>query len=466
MAKTKFIAICTILVVLCMCVEEKEETPITTTPTLTTTVAPTTAPSPPHLEVDVEVIPEKPKFGDEVTIIIELKGGTSGGCQINVSIGKSLITRDIGYIGESRTLKFEGIIDTEDDIEIRIYDMGPTEVKTIFTKNIPVAPPPWQEEGNYIRDFEWGYKGYTWTWELIIPKSTYNYYHQMERPPLNEIGKYIIEDESGIIEYVAEKLEGAMNEKGFDKDEKVGFLIAFVQSLPYYPDDVSTGHDEWPKFPIETLADGGGDCEDTSILVAAVLNEWNYGVVLLGLPDHMAIGIWCGNCYGSYITYKERNYFYLETTGEGWGIGDIPPEYKDASVTIYDIGFSLPGGSKEEAEERTGNTGGNLMVMDIINTNTIFYIWIKNATGYDLGSGDVSITIKNSSGNIVIKDSAVGDGNIGEKGIGNFLGGGISNSKEGQITATNSSYTIVPGETYTIIITARGITTTEKYTAH
>jgi len=202
----------------------------------------------------------------------------------------------------------------------------------------PETTPPWYEEGYYSKKFEWEYMGRIWTYEMEISKSDYNRYQQMERYPYSEITKYITEDKSGVVERVAQTLREAADKKQYGEGERIYFAIAFVQGLPYYPDNVtSLLHNEWPKFPIETLVDGGGDCEDTSILVAALLDEWNYEVVLLELPGHMAVGVWCKNCYGSYVTSEGRDYFYLETTGEGWEIGDMPPEYKDAEVKIHDI---------------------------------------------------------------------------------------------------------------------------------
>jgi len=36
-------------------------------------------------------------------------------------------------------------------------------------------------------------------------------------------------------------------------------------------------------------------------------------------------------------TYNGGKYYYLETTGSGWGIGELPREYSDATAYIYDI---------------------------------------------------------------------------------------------------------------------------------
>ena len=52
---------------------------------------------------------------------------------------------------------------------------------------------------------------------------------------------------------------------------------------------------EYPRYPIETLVDNEGDCEDTAILTASLLNLMGYDAVLLDVPEHMAVGISGGN---------------------------------------------------------------------------------------------------------------------------------------------------------------------------
>ncbi|MDI6896819.1 transglutaminase-like domain-containing protein [Methanocella conradii] len=126
---------------------------------------------------------------------------------------------------------------------------------------------------------------------------------------------------------------GAKN--GYSEYDNVMNVVCFVQSLPYTSDQVTIGYDEYPRYPIETLVDNGGDCEDTAILTAAMLNEMGFGVVLIYLPGHMAVGVKCSNDYpGTYYEYNGARYYYLETTGENWKIGQIPDEYKNSQAQI------------------------------------------------------------------------------------------------------------------------------------
>ena len=119
---------------------------------------------------------------------------------------------------------------------------------------------------------------------------------------------------------------------------RVSFVLAFIQSLPYTSDSVTSGHDEYPRFPLETLVDNGGDCEDTAILFATLTLIMGYGTVYINPPEHYAVGILGEEGLpGYYFTYKDKRYYYCETTGDGWAIGDIPSEYQDVKATIYEI---------------------------------------------------------------------------------------------------------------------------------
>ena len=53
----------------------------------------------------------------------------------------------------------------------------------------------------------------------------------------------------------------------------LNYLLAFTQYIEYQSDQEYLGYSEYWKFPIETLYDNGGDCEDTVILYVAIAHE-------------------------------------------------------------------------------------------------------------------------------------------------------------------------------------------------
>ena len=195
----------------------------------------------------------------------------------------------------------------------------------------------------YVKQhYEWEYGYSEWSWDLTIPLVLYLDYHSRHRPSdFKDYVKLALDPGDDIyITNIVEALESAAENKGFSKYETVEYVISFVQSLPYTVDSVDTRWDEYPRYPIETLFDRGGDCEDTSILVAALLDEMGYDVCLLILEneEHCAIGIAGGEgIYGSYYRVDDTKYFYVETTGEGWEIGELPSSINDDTALVYSL---------------------------------------------------------------------------------------------------------------------------------
>lgn len=221
---------------------------------------------------------------------------------------------------------------------------APTQMPTYYATPAPAFYPtpvptqaPVQAADSYTRSYAWTFNDYEYTWDLTISADTYNFYKNRPHNQHSNYAMYAMSDyDRTYLQGLVDKLKEASVRDGFTDYESVMMVIAFVQSLPYTRDDVSTGYDEYPRYPIETLVDNGGDCEDTAILTAALLYEMGYGVVLISPPGHMAVGVKGGEgIYGTYWNYEGSKYYYVETTGDGWDIGEIPPEYKDQSATIY-----------------------------------------------------------------------------------------------------------------------------------
>jgi hypothetical protein len=188
------------------------------------------------------------------------------------------------------------------------------------------------------REYTWEYQG-EWRWEVELPQFLYEYYQTLPRPPTKNYSVYITHPlDDPYIDLLVEKIRNAAQQKRFSEYEIVEFATAFVQSLPYTVDFVTTPYDEYPRYPVETLTDNGGDCEDTSILLASIIDKLGYGVVLINLPDHCAVGVeGSGDFYGTCWEYEGVKYYYIETTGEGWGIGELPDEYKGSAASIYPL---------------------------------------------------------------------------------------------------------------------------------
>ena len=152
--------------------------------------------------------------------------------------------------------------------------------------------------------------------------------------------------------------------EGYGAEETVNFTASFVQNLRYRLDD-----EEYPNYPVETLVDKAGDCEDTAILAAALLDAMGYDTVLIrftsaveGEAGHMAVGVAVtGVSGGCSYRYDGRTYYYLETTSTSWEWGrcprmSLPSSTAPATASTNWFRFR-PSGSAASLEYRVGAGG-------------------------------------------------------------------------------------------------------------
>ncbi len=183
--------------------------------------------------------------------------------------------------------------------------------------------------------FEWNYGGKLWTWDYSFPSDWYDYYKNKKRIPQG--AGYVTSDDK-YIKQIADMLKTKADENGYTKSE---FAASFIQSLGYVSDSV-IGYDDYPKYPLETLAEQNGDCEDTSYLSAAIISAMGLDsklVLLVGSPGHMAIAVAFSDSPAGYFyrLNNGRDYYYIETTGNNWEIGQMPDEYHYFTATLVDV---------------------------------------------------------------------------------------------------------------------------------
>jgi len=158
------------------------------------------------------------------------------------------------------------------------------------TVSINVRPIP---DDYILRRFEWERDEEPRVWELLIPYQLYQDYKGTLRVPYVDnylYGDYVIDskDDPTIEDYAV----ALWNRVGQDDDEFIHEALAFVQgAIRYQADPAGTEH---PFYPLETLADGYGDCEDTAILFVSLLRAMGIPCKLAfvdtdddGTPDHV-----------------------------------------------------------------------------------------------------------------------------------------------------------------------------------
>ncbi len=139
------------------------------------------------------------------------------------------------------------------------------------------------------RTYSWYHQESFYTWTIHIPASRYNYFATLPRDKPTP-ADYIMSDRGRAeLDLVIEDLISLADSRNLNDDQRRDMVIAFVQSLPNNKWGAVVDYDEYPKYPIQTLYDGGGDSQDTAILLTALLRLLGIEASLLETPRHYAV---------------------------------------------------------------------------------------------------------------------------------------------------------------------------------
>ena len=188
------------------------------------------------------------------------------------------------------------------------------------------------------KSYQWYAQGHFQSITLHIPESLYTYYKsQPHFTNITSLKLYTLSDEDQVyLHDLIGQLKDTSGNKNLAARNDYHNVVTFVQGIPYaLHTDPATGqtttaaNDYW-KYPVETLAEGNGDCIDDAILAAALLKEMNYDVAIVILPQvsgtsagHAVVGIACENCNGYYYPVDGKKYYYLDLTASGLPLGSM-----------------------------------------------------------------------------------------------------------------------------------------------
>lgn len=130
--------------------------------------------------------------------------------------------------------------------------------------------------------------------------------------------KALVDDpaQQDAIDALCQALRTIKNKHDFSSDEYAEFITKYVQSIPYDTERADAGLNNVtlkgdPRFPVQVLVDGKGDCDEKVYLLAALLKHEGYGCAgFLYTPEkHMSLGI---KAEGA--GYLKSGYEFVETT--------------------------------------------------------------------------------------------------------------------------------------------------------
>lgn len=186
--------------------------------------------------------------------------------------------------------------------------------------------------------YSWSSNGSRWSLEFGLPQAGYQQYRDFDREKIYGYRYYASEaSDDAYLRIISDELARLAEEKNLSDRDLVDSVIDFVQSTVYQEDLEFINKEEYPKFPMETLIDKAGDCEDTSVLLSSLLHELGYGTALVEFDDHMGVAIKGDDSIdGFYYLFEGERYYYIETTDDGWEVGEIDDSLKDKTARLVD----------------------------------------------------------------------------------------------------------------------------------
>ncbi len=211
--------------------------------------------------------------------------------------------------------------------------------------------------------YDWWYRNTRQTVSIEIPWSLYQEYASRTRcvSVYGTYDQYVLDrlDDSLMIELAGAIAAAVAGDNYYDIAENA---LSFVQTIIAYVPDPSGI--EYPRYPLESLVERVGDCEDSSILFASLLRTLGHGAVIAGvdtsgsgIANHMVVFVPVGEDFASRFDEQDRDslglwvidgrlYALAETAVDGstlrlgvdpWGLdgGDIHQVWDVARILIH-----------------------------------------------------------------------------------------------------------------------------------
>jgi hypothetical protein len=252
---------------------------------------------------------------------------------INPDVTKQSLTITISHTNNSVDISGK----TQGNQAILWYDVVLPEL---------IIPP----EEVYNKSYRWTFEQQVYSLVVEIPVETYDWYVEktVNRSPQmrgSMAMSLFVTSADTVIVSVAISLKSLALDQGFNSTQMSNFILAFVQqNIRYANDNVSKGYEEYWRYPVETLVEKQGDCEDSTLLYASLMKQLGYKTALLFYVidedvGHLAAGVAMDEPLsdGFFVTYHDVEYYYCETTSQGFIVGEKPTDIPDEPELVIPV---------------------------------------------------------------------------------------------------------------------------------
>ena len=170
---------------------------------------------------------------------------------------------------------------------------------------------------------------------------------------------YVDQGQCDEVNNLADQLLSVSQARGLTPYLEICLVLDLVQRIEYRSDmdrrhPEETRFSDYWRFPLETIADRAGDCEDSAILTVALLSAMGHRTCFFELPGHAAVGVQgLPESSGTYVAAADGAWFYYtETTADGYRIGELPDGTTLDDLRISAIVEPLRGRRQDESLKR------------------------------------------------------------------------------------------------------------------
>lgn len=183
--------------------------------------------------------------------------------------------------------------------------------------------------------FTWTHKGVMRTVEMDVNALDYIECKNDDIPRTIGDGSHLtgfVTPDAPWIDSLAHQFE--IMSAGMSDLETLDLVLSYVQNIPYMLDSVSSDAEEYWKYPLETIVENNGDCEDTSILFCSIVKKMGYDTALMTLYADNVPTLYsntvnhCVSLVKGIEGCEDKDdfdsYYFCETTAPGSSVGDVP----------------------------------------------------------------------------------------------------------------------------------------------
>lgn len=149
----------------------------------------------------------------------------------------------------------------------------------------------------------------------------------------------LVDESKSNIDFLVDSLANIGKKRNLSRSDLAEMIVAFVQDIPYsYVLGIDCeSYDTKGKpclgnmtlgilSPYEFIHSLYGDCDTRAVLIYTILEEMEFDPMIV-VSDEYAHAMLALNirASGDHLKYRGKNYYFWETTAEGWPLGMLPP---------------------------------------------------------------------------------------------------------------------------------------------